>query len=150
MNHIDYQLGLSKPKKMEDWTYADGMGMAKFKLNNCRRGCSLKHPFNKRKRESCESVCEAAYRESIKQIGIRASEVENAVAQQTGSQVPHGAPIPILKPTPSETNENVDDRGSNSQNESSKGLSTGAKVAIGVGALALIVGVVVYIKRKNK
>ena len=36
-----------------------------LQLQNCRRGCSIKHPFNYSKRNECENVCEANYNASL-------------------------------------------------------------------------------------
>ena len=151
MNQVDYQLGLNTPKRMEDWTYADGRGLAKFKLNNCRRGCSIKHPFSKTKRNNCETVCEAAYNAKIKQIDAMSAALEIANAQQSGGQTPV-----IPQETVDEISTDIVNAGDNNtrstteEDAPSKGLSTGAKVALGLGAVALIVGVIVYVRRKKK
>jgi hypothetical protein len=150
MNQLDYQLGLNNPKKMEDWTYADGAGLAKFKLNNCRRGCSVKHPFNKTKRNNCENVCEAAYNEKIKQIDAMSAALEIANAQQSGNQAPVIPSETVNEISADIVNADVNNRGETIQEDQPTGLSTGAKVAIGLGAVALIVGVVIYMRRKNK
>lgn len=149
MNHIGIELGIDKkPSREEDWTYADGRRLANTRLDNCLKLCAFRHPFNATKKRSCENVCKATHAEKIRQIELleKAKEASNAVLDtQTGT---HNTSSTLPPPPQKETTEtNTNDKITVS--EEKEGLSMAAKIAIGVGALALIVGAVVYFKRSR-
>ena len=159
MNRIDYELGLMSSE--EDFQNADGKTIAMASLVACNTACTGRHPFNAGKRNSCKNGCNAAFKAKLnvidtqlnratpKPLGIAESQNKEVLsAILDAQQKPLGiAATPPISGRPQETSET---KISNDSNDSDKkGLGTGAKIGIGVGVLALIIGGVFLLKGKK-
>ena len=155
MNRIDYELGLMSSE--EDFQNADGVGIAKAVRAACKAKC---FPIlNSRKKSDCRSKCDAAYNAKINyiqnsQLTATAADVENAAAAAAAAATPKPLGIESIKPlgiasivAPKRPQETAETTSSNDSDK--KGLGTGAKICIGVGVIALIIGGVFLLKRKK-
>jgi|TARA_R110000787_G_scaffold11722_6_gene38472 hypothetical protein len=103
----------------EDEDFSGADGKAK--ALTCRTFCNVKHPFNKGKRNSCKEGCNAKY----------------LTSEETWEEPPAAPPPPPKTPIDgTDTTETA-------------GMSTGAKIGIGVGAV-VILGLVIYLIAKKK
>ena len=147
MNRIDYELGLMSSE--EDFQNADGKAIAMASLVACNTACTGRHPFNAGKRNSCKNGCNAAFKAKLNVIDTqlnRATPKPLGIAAATPTPLGIAATPPISE-RPQETSET---KISNDSNDSDKkGLGTGAKIGIGVGVLALIIGGVFLLKGKK-
>lgn len=146
MRTIDKQLGLNH----ETFSNGDGLGGARAVKAVCYTLCNTKHPFNEEKRATCKKNCDAAYevKVQLKEEDRLSGGVHKGLL--SGERIEGG--IPALKGKAQDSK--YIDRGQNDGNGKGAkgaifgGLSTGAKVAIGVGIIATL-GLTVYIIRKR-
>jgi uncharacterized membrane protein len=152
MNQIDYELGLMSSE--EDFQNADGKTIAMASLVACNTACTGRHPFNAGKRNSCKNGCNAAYNAKINyiqtsQLTATATDllkVQSDIATTAVAAAEASAAVttPPISKKPQETSETT-----SSNDSDKKGLGTGAKIGIGVGVLALIIGGVFLLKGKK-
>jgi hypothetical protein len=153
MNQIDYELGLAS-KCNEDFDSADGMGAAKAGLIACNAKCIASHPLSKSKREACKGKCNASYIAKISYINNQTSTSTNTASQGGNVNTPSIAEqvatqLALAQSKPASSQGTTTVKEVVSESEVPAGMSMGAKIGIGVGVLALVVGVVVYIKTRK-
>jgi len=151
MNTVDYDLGFARATGSEEsWNGADGVGAAKASLFTCKRVCELKHPLptrkGKEKQKQCKQKCLDTY--NAKMLSISASKGERDAAygasyeassnQQSGDQSSDSTLV-----------DNVGQSTSDQSGMGAKKMSTGVKIGIAIGVVAVIIGAVVIIKRRK-
>lgn len=151
MNQIDYELGLVR--KGEEFDNAGGEGIAMAVLTACNTKCNIMRR-NKTKRQWCKNRCTKAYNDKMNLINV-------ALAQQSGNVATAVVPVPKKTTyTSSEMDALLEKEGvtviSDTSNgdktvveEKPAGMSTGMKIGIGVAALALIGGVIYFVRKKK-
>lgn len=160
LSDIDTQLGLVP---MDDFSNADGRGLAKAALASGLAGCSVKHPFNKGKREACKKEKLQLYAAKIAAIdGVTGETSKEAEQIAAITQVVNMAkPKPytqeryskpkveaIVKDASETAAAAAADNIAASPTSEEEGMSMGTKIAIGVGALVVLVGGYMYMKKK--
>ena len=166
LSDIDTQLGLVP---MENFSDADGRGLAKAQLAAGLSACGLKHPFNKKKREACRKEKLELYAAKIKAIdGVKGetskeqkeleaiSGIVNAVVNKVP---PKKAPTkelpksPIMPESPAESRATEqaaqEAEAAAAAAAAESGMSMNTKILIGVGAAVLLIGGYMYMKRKK-
>ena len=157
--NIDKQLGLVP---MDDFSSADGRGLAKAALATGLTGCSAKHPFNKEKREACKKEKLQIYVAKISAIdGVTGetskeakqiaaiTQVVNMAKPKPYSQERYSKPKvdAIVKDASETAAAAAADEIAASLTPEEEGMSKGTKIAIGVGALVVLVGGYMYMKK---
>ena len=165
LSDIDTQLGLVP---MDDFSDADGRGLAKAQLASGLAACGLKHPFNKGKREACRKEKLELYAAKIKAIdGVKGetSKAQKEIEALTGivnavinKVPPKKAPTKDLPQSPRMPESPAESRATEQAAQAAAaaeaaeaaegGMSMGTKIAIGVGALVVLVGGYMYMKKK--
>jgi len=152
MNKLDKELGFSNCCG-DDFSSADGKVAARAAYEGCKKLCDVKNACCGKKvkanRAHCKSGCLAKYNAKMvaisAQVGAQDASYGSAynaaeaaaLAQQEGSQGLDSAIVAAKE---------VD----NAKSVSAKsGMSTGAKVGITLGVVALIVGAVILIKKRK-
>ena len=123
----------------DNWSNADGIGIAKSKRIACRQKCNFTHPFNKAKRASCMTECDNAFNYQMSKINLTIAERSD---QELGLGMPLGAPSP------------PNSEGSTNQGSTNQGLgnetsgNTTKYVIAGIAALAVIGGIIYFARKK--
>ena len=150
---------------MDDFSNADGRGLAKAALASGLASCGLKHPFNKGKREACKKEKLQLYAAKIAAIdGVKGETSKEAkqIEALTGalnlaltkpkpySQERYSKPQvdAIVKDASETAAAAAADEIAASSAPEEEGMSMGTKIAIGVGALVVLVGGYMYMKKK--
>jgi len=161
MNRIDYELGLADEQYGEEFNSADGLSVAKAVKMACSAKCNF--IIRKSKRNSCFGKCSAAYNAKVSYINANISTVTAdesaaaaaeavaaaaaAAAAEAAAENATAAAAALAAQTGA--GERTAAAGTKAAGEDPKktGLSTGAKIGIGVGVLVLVGGILLMRKK---
>ena len=124
--------------------FSNVTGADRTKFEICIGKCAVLHPFNKTKKEACEKECKAKH--GITNIADYVTAGQNpTVTQQIKDKLPDT--LGGNRPTGDKTKPPVDANG-NPLDPAKLGMSTNTKIALGVGALAVVGVVFLMLRRK--